>query len=154
MVKIRLTRLGNKHRPFYRVVVAKSTAGRDSASVEVLGTYNPIARNRDERIKIKTDRALHWLMEGAQPTDTVAHMLKTVGVLEEFFKARPAAAKRFKGLDKRVAALSTESVASAVPAAAAVATPVVEAPAPAVEEAAPVAEAAPAEEAPAAEPEA
>jgi small subunit ribosomal protein S16 len=147
VVKIRLTRLGNKHRPFYRVVVAKSTAGRDSASVEVLGTYNPIARNRDERIKIKTDRALHWLMEGAQPTDTVAHMLKTVGVLEEFFKARPAAAKRFKGLDKRVAALSTESVASAVPAAAAVAAPV-------VEEAAPVAEAAPAEEAPAAEPEA
>ena len=150
MVKIRLRRLGNKHRPFYRVVVAKSTAGRDGAFVEVLGSYNPVAKNRDERVKLNNERALHWLMMGAQPTDTVAHMLKQAGVLEEFFKARPNAVKKYKGLDKRVAAITTQSaVTTTAPAPVAeVATPAqaVEAATPEAEVAAPAVEEAPAAE--------
>lgn len=143
MVKIRLRRLGNKHRPFYRVVVAKSTAGRDGAFVEVIGTYNPIAK--PAVVKIDEARALHWLMSGAQPTETVAYMLHKAGVLDKFFAERPAAKAKFKTIDKRTAAMSQESVVA--PAAKAeAAAPVAEAPVAEVAEA-PVAVA----EAPAAE---
>lgn len=149
MVKIRLRRMGTKARPFYRVVAAKSTAGRDSAFIENLGTYNPIKKS--DRVQLNNERCLHWLLNGAQPTDTVAHMLKTAGVLEEFFKQRPNAAKKYKSLDKRTASMSVKSVVSAPKAEAAAPAHVAEAaPAP-VEEAAPVVEEAPAAEAPAEE---
>ncbi|RYD49930.1 MAG: 30S ribosomal protein S16 [Verrucomicrobiaceae bacterium] len=72
MVKIRLRRLGNKGRPFYRVVVAKSTAGRNGAFVEILGTYSAI--EQPKRLEINAERALYWLREGAEPTrDGSAH---------------------------------------------------------------------------------
>lgn len=135
MVKIRLTRMGNKHRPFYRIVVQKSTAGRDSSAIETLGTYDPLTK--PSTVKLKGDRALHWLMEGAQPTETVAYLLKREGVLDEFFQARPKAKGSYKFLDKTTNVMSKQSVVSA---------PKEEK----KEEAAPAAEA-PAEEAPAAE---
>ncbi|MBX3111736.1 MAG: 30S ribosomal protein S16 [Fimbriimonadaceae bacterium] len=133
MVKIRLKRQGNKHRPFYRVVVGKADSGRDSAAIEILGTYNPLTR--PSTVTLKNDRALHWLMNGAQPTETVAIILSRAGVLDEFFAQRPSAKANYKFLDKRTAAMSQQSVVSATTA---------------VAEPAPVAEAAPAaEEAPA-----
>jgi len=92
-------------------VVAKSTAGRDGAFVEIIGTYNPIAK--PALVEINEERALHWLMVGAQPTETVAYMLKKKGVLDRFFEARPDAKKKYKSLDKRTAAMSTESVIEA-----------------------------------------
>lgn len=117
-------RQGNKHRPFYRVVVAKSLAGRNSAAVEILGQYNPLIKG-ETGLRLKTDRALYWLMNGAQPTETAAYLLKRAGVLEEFFKARPNAKAKYKFLDKRSAAMSkasvVEPVAVAAPAAEAVA---------------------------------
>lgn len=133
MVKIRLRRLGNKHRPFYRVVVAKSTAGRDGAFVEVIGTYNPTTKPK--QINIKEDRALHWLLVGAEPTETVGVLLKNTGVLDKYLAERPNAKQKFKYLDKRTATMSAKSVVE--PVAVAAAAP---APAPAAE---PVAEAAP-----------
>ncbi len=150
MVKIRLRRIGTKGRPFYRVVVAKSTAGRGGAFVETIGTYDPVTK--PTLINIKEDRALYWLMEGAQPTETTAYLLNKVGVLPRFFAERPAAQKKYKFLDKTTAAMTTESViptpeapvAAAVaeaPAAEVVAEPV--AAVEVVEEAAPVAEATP-----------
>lgn len=137
MVKIRLKRQGNKHRPFYRIVVAKSTAGRNGAFIEILGTYNPLVKPSE--FKINKERALHWLLEGAQPTETVAYFLKREGVLEQFFSQRPNAEKKYKFLNKAISAMSTAS---------AVSTPVEEAPKAAQEEA-PAAETAeaPAEEA-------
>jgi small subunit ribosomal protein S16 len=143
VVKIRLRRLGNKHRPFYRLVVAKSTAGRDGAFVEIIGTYNPIAK--PALVEINEERALHWLMVGAQPTETVAYMLKKKGVLDRFFEARPDAKKKYKSLDKRTAAMSQESVVAPVAEAKKESAPVVAEAAPVVEEAAPVAEEAVAE---------
>lgn len=94
--------MGTKARPFYRVVVAQSTAARDGAFVEVIGTYNPLAQ--PHLVKIKGDRALHWLLSGAQPTETVAYLLKQEGVLDEFFAQRPKAKAGYKFLDKRTAA--------------------------------------------------
>lgn len=111
MVKIRLKRMGTKARPFYRVVVAKSDSARDGAFVENIGTYNPVPK--EKVVNIKNDRAVHWLMNGAQPTETVAVLLKRSGALDEFFKARPNAKASYKFLDKRTAAMSTKSVIEA-----------------------------------------
>lgn len=153
MVKIRLRRIGTKGRPFYRVVVAKSTAGRNGAFVETIGQYDPVVK--PTLININKERALFWLLQGAQPTETTAILLNKIGVLDEFFAQRPASKKDYKFLDKRTAVMS---VKSAIEAPAAVAE--IPAPAPAPEpapveepvaEAAPAEEAAPVEEAPAAE---
>ena len=111
MVKIRLTRMGNKHRPFYRIVVAKSASARDSAAIEFLGTYDPLTK--PSTVNVKADRALHWLMEGAQPTETVAYLLKREGILEEFFAKRPKAKKNYSFLDKRVKSMTQASAVSA-----------------------------------------
>ena len=141
VVKIRLKRMGNKHRPFYRIVVAKSTAARDSAAIEYLGSYNPLTK--PSTVELKSDRALHWLMSGAQPTETVAILLKRQGVLDEFFAQRPTAKKKYGFLDKTTQAMTKQSAVSQVEASAAEA-PKAEA---AVEEA-PAAEETPAAEAP------
>lgn len=130
MVKIRLRRIGTKGRPFYRVVVAKSTAGRNGAFVETLGQYDPVVK--PTLININEERAMHWLMEGAQPTETAAIILNRAGVLPKFFEARPKAKLSYKFLDKRTAAISVPSAVSA-PAAEAPAPKAEPAPAPAPE---------------------
>lgn len=112
MVKIRLRRMGNKHRPFYRIVVAKSMAGRDGSFIENIGTYNPLTQ--PSTVKLEGDRALHWLMNGAQPTETVAYILKREGVLEKYFNERPKAKASYKFLDKTTSAMSQKSVVAPV----------------------------------------
>ena len=79
-VKIRLTRLGSKKSPFYRVVVADSRFPRDGRFVEEIGYYNPLTEPAE--IKIDADKAQKWLNNGAQPTDTVKSLLKKAGVTE------------------------------------------------------------------------
>lgn len=137
--------MGNSHRPFYRVVVAHSTRARNGSVKELIGTYNPLTQPKE--VKIDKARALHWLLEGAQPSETVAYLLKKEGVLDEYFSQRPKAKEKFKFLDKTTGTMSKKSVVQEMPAAAPAAPVAEAAPAP-VEE--PVAEAAPAEE-PAAE---
>ena len=112
MVKIRLRRIGTKGRPFYRVVIAKSTAARNGAFVETIGTYDPLTKPK--AITINEERALHWLMEGAQPTETTAYLLNKVGILPKFFESRPAAKKSYSFLDKRTAAISMKSAVEPV----------------------------------------
>lgn len=76
-VKIRLTRLGAKKKPCYRIVVANSTAPRDGKFIEILGTYDPMLdKTNPSRIKLKQDRIDYWLSVGAQPTDRVAKLIK------------------------------------------------------------------------------
>lgn len=111
MVKIRLRRIGTKGRPFYRVVVAKSSAGRNGAFVETLGTYDPVVK--PTLININEERALHWLMTGAQPSQTAAILLNKTGVLGKYFEARPTAKKDYKFLDKRTAATSVPTAVDA-----------------------------------------
>lgn len=101
MVKIRLKRQGNKHRPFYRIVVATAEGGRNSRAIENIGHFNPITK--PSTIVMDEARALHWLSVGAQPTETVAVLLKKQGILEKYFESNPAARSRFKFLDKTVA---------------------------------------------------
>jgi len=77
-VKMRLTRMGDKKSPFYRVVVADSRKSRDGEYVDLVGTYNPL--KTPEEIKIDTDKATSWIQKGAQPTDTVKAILAKAGV--------------------------------------------------------------------------
>ena len=74
MVRIRLARLGAKKKPFYRVVVADSRAPRDGAALEILGHYNPMTQ--PATVQIDLARADHWIGHGAQPSETVASLLK------------------------------------------------------------------------------
>lgn len=78
-VKIRLARRGRKKLAMYDVVVADARAPRDGRFIEKLGTYNPLTE--PATIEINNDSAFRWLMNGAQPTDTVKNMLSERGVL-------------------------------------------------------------------------
>jgi small subunit ribosomal protein S16 len=75
MLMIRLARFGAKKSPTYRVVVIDKVRARDSRAVEVVGTYNPVAKPK--AVDLKHDRIAHWMKNGAQPSDTVARLLKT-----------------------------------------------------------------------------
>lgn len=79
-VKIRLTRMGSKKKPFYRVVVADSRAPRDGKFIEQIGYYNPVAEG--EQVKLDVEKANKWLDNGAQPTETVKALFKKHGVYE------------------------------------------------------------------------
>jgi len=86
MVKIRLRRMGKKKQPTYRVVVADSRAPRDGRFIETIGFYNP--RTEPPTVQIKEDRALHWLSQGAQPTDAVTRLLRNKGTLDRFTRLK------------------------------------------------------------------
>ncbi len=101
-VKLRLTRVGKKKNPMYRVVVADERAPRDGRFIEIIGQYQPL--ENPSMINIKDDRALYWLSEGAQPSETVQKILKASGIWEQYEKTRPKkslekAAARTKALE-------------------------------------------------------
>ena len=79
-VKIRLTRMGAKKAPFYRVVVADGRFPRDGRFIEEIGYYNPLTAPAD--IKIDAEKAKKWIANGAQPTDTVKALLKKSGAID------------------------------------------------------------------------
>jgi small subunit ribosomal protein S16 len=76
-VRIRLKRMGAKKRPFYRVIVADSRSPRDGRFIETLGTYNPLTDPAE--VKLNAERVHLWLSRGAQPSDTVRHLLARQG---------------------------------------------------------------------------
>ncbi len=80
-VKIRLRRMGSHKRPFYRVVVADSRSPRDGKCIEEIGYYNPISE--PVQVKIDDEKAIKWLNDGAQPTDTVRDLFKKHGIYEK-----------------------------------------------------------------------
>ena len=81
-VKIRLTRMGAKKRPFYRIVATDSRTKRDGEYLEQIGTYNPIEGK--DNVKIKEEVALKWLNEGAIPSDTVRSLFRQAGIMQKF----------------------------------------------------------------------
>lgn len=80
-VKMRLTRLGDKKSPFYRIVISDSRKSRDGEYVDQIGTFDPISG--DGIVNIDNAKASEWLAKGAQPTDTVKALLKKSGVITE-----------------------------------------------------------------------
>ena len=79
-VKMRLTRMGAKKAPFYRVIVADSRSPRDGRFIEEIGYYNPLTDPVE--IKIDAAKAKKWLGNGAQPTETVKALLKKSGIVD------------------------------------------------------------------------
>ena len=80
-VKMRLTRLGDKESPFYRIVVADSRVARDAKYIDLVGTYNPLTTPAE--VKIDAEKATKWLANGAQPTETVKVLLTKAGITAE-----------------------------------------------------------------------
>ena len=89
-VKIRLMRVGKKKQPTYRVVVADSRSPRDGRFIEIIGQYAP--RQDPSVVTVNNERALHWLNQGAQPTETAAKVLEISGVWDEYKQANGKAA--------------------------------------------------------------
>ena len=89
MVKIRLMRVGKRKQPSYSVVVADSRSPRDGRIIEAIGRYSP--RNEPSVVEINTDRAVHWLQHGAQPSDSVRKLLQISGAWYTFTGERPPA---------------------------------------------------------------
>jgi small subunit ribosomal protein S16 len=87
MVRIRLRRIGLKHQPSYRVVVADKESPRDGRFLEIVGFYNP--RTDPFTFEVKEERIYEWMMKGAQPSDALAQLFRSVGLLDRYarFKA-------------------------------------------------------------------
>ena len=81
-VKLRLMRMGKKKQPTYRIVAADGRSPRDGRFIEILGTYEP--RAEPSVIKVDNEKAIGWLRQGAQPTETVEKILKISGAWDEF----------------------------------------------------------------------
>lgn len=110
-VKIRLKRMGNKKNPFYRMVVADERAPRDGRYIEELGYYNPFTKE----MKLDNEKALQWISNGAQPTDTARSLLKKNGAFGEVAEVKKEQVKKpsKKALAKAQAAKEAEGAAKA-----------------------------------------
>ncbi len=83
-VRIRLTRMGSRHKPLYRIVASDSRRPRDGQYIELIGTYNPSI----DEVKVNEEIALKWLKQGALPTDTVRSILSKQGVMAKFANSK------------------------------------------------------------------
>ncbi len=86
MVKLRLKRMGSKKNAFYRIVAIDSKAKRDGAPIEEIGYYDVV--KNPAIVKIDEEKALKWLSEGAQPTDTVRNLLSNEGIMKKFHESK------------------------------------------------------------------
>ncbi|MGD9855320.1 MAG: 30S ribosomal protein S16 [Planctomycetaceae bacterium] len=77
-VRIRMKRLGRKHRPYFRICIMDVRQPRDGRAIEEVGTYDPMVRDKSQRITLKLDRIEHWLSVGAQPSEKVAVLIDKV----------------------------------------------------------------------------
>jgi small subunit ribosomal protein S16 len=93
LLRIRLSRVGKKKQPAYRIVVADSRSPRDGAFLKIIGHYNPLTE--PTTLVVKEDEAIHWLEKGARPSDTAAKLLTRLGVMER--AGRPPV--RYQGKD-------------------------------------------------------
>ena len=87
-VKLRLTRIGKKKQPQYRIVAADARSSRDGRFIEILGHYDP--RQDPSVLTVDNDKAVKWLTDGAQPTERVAKLLEISGAMEQFKAAKSA----------------------------------------------------------------
>ena len=85
-VKLRLKRGGSKQKPFYRIVAADARSPRDGKFIDIVGTYNPIPANYE--VTVDEEKALYWLSQGAQPTDTVRSLLSQKGIMAKHAESK------------------------------------------------------------------
>jgi small subunit ribosomal protein S16 len=90
VVKIRMKKMGRKHRSYFRIVAIDSRQPRDGRVIEELGSYDPMVRDTDSRVTFKAARVKHWLRVGAQPSEKVQILIKKY--LKKFEDAEAAQA--------------------------------------------------------------
>jgi small subunit ribosomal protein S16 len=86
MVRIRLRRVGSKNQASYRIVVADKESPRDGKFLEIIGHYNP--RTEPFTFQVKEDRVYDWMLKGAQPSDSLVQLFKSVGLMDRYARVK------------------------------------------------------------------
>lgn len=93
-VKIRMTRMGRRHRPFYRINAVESRTPRDGRILEKLGHYDPIEKDQSKQVVLNTERVQYWIGQGAVASDSVAQILKKLGITCKQYEEKVLRRKR------------------------------------------------------------
>lgn len=100
-VKIRLKKMGRRHRPFFRICVMDARTARDGRVLEELGTYDPMVPETDARVSMNSERVAYWLSVGAQPSDKAGVLIKKYGPNGTHLEAQKAAIERLAQTRRR-----------------------------------------------------
>jgi small subunit ribosomal protein S16 len=95
-VKIRLTRMGRKKAPYYRIVVADHRYQRNGRFLEIIGYYHPLNKEPEKQFNVNEEKALKWLSEGARPSDTVRSVFSKIGIMRKFHESKQKPEKQEK----------------------------------------------------------
>jgi small subunit ribosomal protein S16 len=100
-VKIRMTRMGRRHRPFFRINAIESRNSRDGRILEKLGQYDPILKDKEKQIILNVERIQYWLDKGAVPSDTVSEMLVKAGIKHKYAEQKAARMTKARELARK-----------------------------------------------------
>jgi small subunit ribosomal protein S16 len=95
-VKLRLMRMGRRHKPFFRLNAIDSRTPRDGRIIEKLGHYDPIEKDASKQLILNKERIEYWISTGAVPSDTVAELIARIGIISEHYKAGKLRRKKAK----------------------------------------------------------
>ncbi|HAL46035.1 MAG: 30S ribosomal protein S16 [Planctomycetes bacterium GWF2_42_9] len=100
-VKLRLMRMGRRHKPFFRLNAIDSRTPRDGRIIEKLGHYDPLEKDTAKQLVIKKDRIEYWIKAGAIPSETVAELIAKVGIESEHYKDLQARKAKARAIAKK-----------------------------------------------------
>jgi len=100
-VKLRMTRMGRRHRPYYRINVIDSRTPRDGRVIEKLGQYDPLEKDKEKQILLNTERAEFWLKQGAVPSDTVSEILLRFGIKHKYAEEKAVRTNRARTIARK-----------------------------------------------------
>ena len=100
-VKLRLTRMGRRHKPFFRLNAIESRNPRDGRIIEKLGHYDPIEKDAAKQLVLNKERIEYWIGTGAVPSDTVAELIARIGIVSKHYKQNQARKKKARQIAKK-----------------------------------------------------
>ena len=118
-VKLRMTRMGRRHRPYYRINVIDSRTPRDGRVIEKLGQYDPLEKDKEKQILLNTERAEFWIKQGAIPSDTVSEILLRFGIKHKYAEEKAVRTNRARTIARKKGQPYTKAEREAVAAKAA-----------------------------------
>ncbi len=108
-VKLRMTRMGRRHRPFFRINAIESRTPRDGRIIEKLGHYDPIEKDKSKQVVLNTERIKYWLDKGAIPSDTVSQILLQEGIKTKYAEEKTARRGRARAIARAKGKLFTKA---------------------------------------------
>ncbi len=109
-VKLRMKKLGRKHRPFFRICAMDSRTPRDGRAIEELGTYDPMVPDADARVKLERERIAYWMSVGAQPSPKVAVLIRKYGTGGTHVDANTAALEKLESARKAIGPIAPKPI--------------------------------------------